>query len=84
MELKFPQLVRDLNNFHYKDFWLTNFEMETSSLYGLSSLLGHEASTVCAIIANRYRKEFCEKPNEIISDLIDFPVGWTFADNRKS
>jgi len=67
----FEQQNEALGKFSFNGKRITNFEMETSSLYGLSSLLGHEACTVCAIIANRYRKEFCEKPTEVISELID-------------
>ena len=71
LQTAFDQQNEELGKFSFNGKRITNFEMETSSLYGLSSLLGHEACTVCAIIANRYRKEFCEKPTEVISDLID-------------
>ncbi len=71
LQTTFDQQNEELGKFSFNGRRITNFEMETSSLYGLSSLLGHEAVTVCAIIANRYRKEFCEKPIEVISDLID-------------
>ena len=37
---------------------VTNFEMETSAIYGLSKLLGHKAITVNSVIANRRRGEF--------------------------
>jgi uridine phosphorylase len=67
----FPEQNSQLGKFNFKGHRITNFEMETSSLYGLSALLGHKASTVCAIIANRYRKEFTENPADVISDLID-------------
>lgn len=40
------------------DLGITNFEMETSAIYGLSKLLGHKALTVNAVIANRRRSEF--------------------------
>lgn len=71
LQTTFDQQNEELSKFNFNGRRITNFEMETSSLYGLSSLLGHEAATVCAIIANRYRKEFCENPTEVISDLID-------------
>ena len=71
LQTVFEKQNEELGKFNYNGKRITNFEMETSSLYGLSSLLGHEACTVCAIIANRYRKEFCEKPTEVISELID-------------
>ncbi|RLD23272.1 MAG: phosphorylase [Bacteroidetes bacterium] len=71
LQTAFEKQNEELGKFNFNGKRITNFEMETSSLYGLSSLLGHESCTVCAIIANRYRKEFCEKPTEVISDLID-------------
>ncbi|MCL1665181.1 nucleoside phosphorylase [Elizabethkingia ursingii] len=40
------------------DLGVTNFEMETSAIYGLSKLLGHKAITVNCVIANRRRGEF--------------------------
>ena len=71
MNTNFADQNEILGGFLYEGKRISNFEMETSSLYGLSGLLGHEAITVCAIIANRYRKEFCERPREVISELID-------------
>ena len=44
--------------FHFNGFKVTNFEMETSALYGLSLMLGHQAMTVCDIIANRITGDF--------------------------
>jgi len=67
----FSEQNTSLGKFRYNGHRITNFEMETSALYGLSALLGHKASTVCAIIANRYRKEFTEQPVKVMSDLID-------------
>ena len=40
------------------EFKVTNLEMETSAIYGFSHLLGHEALTVCLIIANRPKGTF--------------------------
>ena len=40
------------------DLGVSNFEMETSAIYGLSKLLGHKALTVNCVIANRRRGEF--------------------------
>ncbi len=48
-----PQLNRQIEEFRYKNFRITNFEMESSAIYGLSKMLGHEALTICLIIANR-------------------------------
>jgi uridine phosphorylase len=71
LDPQFPKQNEYLGKFKHKNLRITNFEMETSALYGLSALLGHKAMTVCAIIANRYRKEFTEQPDLLISNLID-------------
>ena len=51
-ELRIP-----LEAFEYKGYKITNFEMESSALAGLSRLMGHKAMTVCMVIANRLIKE---------------------------
>lgn len=51
--LAFPHLNEQIESFRYKGLRITNFEMESSAIYGLSKLLGHHALTVCLIIANR-------------------------------
>ena len=43
--------------FEYNSYRITNFEMESSALAGLSRLMGHKAMTVCMVIANRLIKE---------------------------
>ncbi len=59
-----------LDSFSYKDFRITNFEMETSVIYGLSKLLGHEALSLNAIIANRATGDFSKNPKKTIENLI--------------
>lgn len=49
---------------------VTNLEMETSGIYGLGKLLGHECLSVNAILANRQTKEFSVKPKEIVEKAI--------------
>jgi uridine phosphorylase len=71
LDTLFPRQNELLNAFDLQGKKITNFEMETSALYGLSALLGHKAVTICAIIANRYRKEFAERPDLLIDELID-------------
>jgi uridine phosphorylase len=67
---KIPTLNEQLFNFKYKDFRITNFEMETSALYGLCAMLGHRACTVCAIIANRFKKEYSKDYKKTVDVLI--------------
>ena len=50
---------------------ITNYEMETSALYGLSGLLGHRAATICAVVANRLRKEYSKDHHAAIEKMID-------------
>jgi uridine phosphorylase len=68
--IRFPNLMEDLNYYHKDDFWLTNFEMETSGYYALARILGHEVLSVNAIIANRVKAKFSKNPNKIIESLI--------------
>ena len=61
-----------LSDFTFKGRKITNFEMETAGIYGMAKLLGHEAISLNAILANRITGEFSEQPNETISKLIAF------------
>lgn len=70
VNLKYPRLLRDLSSFHYKDMWLTNFEMETSALYAMAGLLGHNMLSVNAVIANRAKGTFSKYPYRTIDSLI--------------
>jgi uridine phosphorylase len=49
---------------------MTNFEMETAGIYGLARLLGHQALSVNAIIANRVHGTFSSDPQQTIDRLI--------------
>lgn len=52
-----PEINRKLEEFSYDERKITNYEMESSALAGLAALLGHEATTVCTIIAQRIKGE---------------------------
>lgn len=66
-----PDLNNLLNTFTYENLQITNFEMETSALYGLGKLLGHNCISICVIIANRMRKEFTKDYNKSVEYLIE-------------
>ena len=66
-----PNLNELLTAFKLKDLRITNFEMETSALYGLGKLLNHNCLTVCVIIANRVRKEFTNDYQKSVEILIE-------------
>lgn len=65
-----PDFPETLSSFSYNGLKVTNFEMETSALYGLSKALGHKAVTLCAIIANRKTKKFSKNHDLPIKALI--------------
>jgi len=65
-----PELNDKIEKFIHNDDKITNYEMESSAIYGLSRLLGHEALTVCAIIANRVSKQYSKDYHPVIEDLI--------------
>lgn len=52
-----PKQNDKIESFEYNGYKITNFEMESSALAGLSKLMGHKAMTVCMVIANRLIKE---------------------------
>lgn len=62
---------QQLTDFHYGEKRITNFEMETSALYGLGKLLGHQTCTVCVIIANRITKQFSPDYPQYMNRLIE-------------
>ena len=70
LPIRFPNLLEDLNYFHKGDFWLTNFEMETSAYYAFGKLMGHEVLSANAIIANRMKTKFSKDPHKIVDNLI--------------
>ena len=49
-----PGMVEELRSFRWVDMKITNFEMESSAIAALAAHLGHEASTICYVIVNRY------------------------------
>lgn len=72
LKARVPELNEQLMNFSYNGHRITNFEMETSALFGLGKALGHDCATVCAIIANRFRKEYSKDHDLSIEQLITF------------
>lgn len=60
-----------LTAFEHEGLRITNYEMETSALYGLSGLLGHKACTICTVVANRLRKEYSRDHHAAIGRMID-------------
>ena len=76
--LAMPNMLEDIESFRFsdsgKDYRITNFEMESSPLAGLAAHLGHNASTVCCIIANRYLKSSNPDYKPAIRKLVELAV----------
>ncbi len=65
-----PRQNEKIENFEYNGLRITNFEMESSALAGLARLMGHKATTVCMVIANRLAKQANTGYKNKIDDLI--------------
>lgn len=76
--IRLPLALPDLNDkimkFRFGEEKVTNYEMESSAIYGLASLLGHRAITLCLIIANRSTGEFMGEYKSLIRQLIEFSI----------
>ena len=73
IEPTIPDILDRLAAFKNSDNGLriTNFEMETSGIYGLARAMGHEALSCSAVMANRAEGKFSENPGEVIDKLIE-------------
>lgn len=65
-----PDLIDQLTAFRFGNHRITNFEMETSGIYGLGKLLGHHCLSLSAIVANRVKKEFSKDGANAVKQLI--------------
>lgn len=74
--LRLPLADAELNNkiesFEYKGQQISNYEMESSAIYGLSKLLGHNALTICLIIANRVTMDANDNYKPYMKKLIEY------------
>ena len=71
--LRLETFDNEINNklaeFSYRGRTICNYEMESSAIYGLSALLGHQALTICLVIGNRVTGEFVQDYKPLMSDL---------------
>ena len=68
--LSMPGLNAALTAFSLGNHRITNFEMETAALYGLSRCLGHQALSMSAIVANRLTRQFSNDADLVVDKLI--------------
>lgn len=70
LNLSIPDMHERLKSFNYEGHRILNFEMETSGLYYMSGALGHQALTMCTVVANRARKEFSKDYKAAVKEMI--------------
>ena len=70
MGLRQPQLIDRLTSFNFGNHRISNFEMETSAIYGMGKILGHHCLSLSAIVANRITKEFSKDGGAAVESLI--------------
>lgn len=74
LPLSMPDMMSKLESFRFNGERITNFEMEGSAIAGLSTLLGHDAATVCCIIANRHLHQSQPNYGNYIRELIQLSL----------
>ncbi len=79
LPLAMPKVNSKIESFEFEGQKITNYEMECSAIYGLAGLLGHRATTVCLIIANRLSKNANKDYHEQMKKLIETVLN-AFAD----
>jgi uridine phosphorylase len=70
LRLTNPNLIDQLTQFKFGNHRISNFEMETSAIYGLGKLLGHHCLSLNAMVANRVAKTFSKDGNATVQSLI--------------
>lgn len=74
LDIQDRELNHKMDNFSHNGIRMTNLEMETSAIYGLSKLLGHNALSLNTIIANRANGTFSEDPYRAVDQLIEYTL----------
>jgi uridine phosphorylase len=74
LDLQDTKLNSKIDNFEFKGNRVTNLEMETSAIYGLSKLMGHKACSMNCIIANRANGTFSKDPYKAVEELIQYTL----------
>lgn len=74
LSLQDSKINSKIDSFNFSEHRISNLEMETSAIYGLSKLLGHNAVSMNAIIANRANGTFSKDPYKTIDNLIKYTL----------
>jgi len=74
LDIQDKELNHKMDTFGYNNIRMTNLEMETAAIYGLSKLLGHKALSLNTIIANRANGTFSQDPYKAVNELIEYTL----------
>ena len=80
MPLAMPDMLETFETFRYDGWRVTNFEMEGSAIAGIAAHLGHNAGTVCCIIANRHLKSSNPDYKPAVRKLVELALAKLTAD----
>ncbi|HRD56659.1 MAG TPA: nucleoside phosphorylase [Ferruginibacter sp.] len=80
LELAYPGLIDKLTSFKYQQDFISNFEMESSAIYGLCRSMGHQCVSLNVIVANRVAQKFSSDSNKAVEALIKHSIE-LLADN---
>ncbi|MFM2387466.1 MAG: hypothetical protein RL660_2223 [Bacteroidota bacterium] len=73
--LMFKDLVDNLSTFKFEQTRITNFEMETSAIYGLGKVFNHDCLSINTIVANRVNKNFSKDGKAAVNKMIEHTLG---------
>ncbi|NCX95813.1 MAG: phosphorylase [Chitinophagia bacterium] len=80
-QLVFPNWIETLSKFRHNEHKIVNFEMETSGLYGLSKVLGHQCLSISAVVANRINNTFSTNAKATVEKMIKESIDIITASN---
>jgi uridine phosphorylase len=75
LPLSMPNLVDQMTSFRYGNHHIANFEMETSAIYGMCNVLGHQCLSINVIVANRVKKEYSKDMAKAVDHMIQKSLG---------
>ncbi len=65
------ELIDKLTDFNFNGFRIANFEMESSAIFGLGKLLGHECLSINVVVANRVTQKYSSDGNAAVEKMIE-------------
>lgn len=70
LKLAYPQINDNIKGFEYNGWKICNYEMESSAIFSLGRMLGHNCMTICVVLANRVNKTFVNDYHTYVDKLV--------------